>query len=163
MMDKLIQDGVVGIVTGIVTTVILYLAKMIWVEKLFPLLQESQYSGIKMDGKWFGIGKGKVEEEEWKTEMVLFLSQSALNLKGTYSLKHESQSINFELNFYVHGHIWEGYVILNFTPIDRRVTSYATSLLKISDGGKNLIGKIAYRDVKEDKVTAEGVWLHRAK
>jgi len=159
-MENLIEQGLLGIVTGVVTTAILFLAKSTWDAKLKPFLQELRYSGVKVDGKWEGYGSD--EEGSWRTEMFLFLTQSALYLAGTFVLKHRNPINQFEIHFKVSGHIWEGYLVLNFTPIDRRITSYATAMLKVSGGGVGLAGQLAYRDVNKEHVTAEPVSLGRS-
>lgn len=162
-MEKLLQDGVVGIVTGILTTVILFFARAVWDHKLRPFLEEIRYAGVKVDGKWSGSAKGTdAGGGEWSTELVLFLTQQALTMGGTLSLKHQSPDNSFELHFKVRGYLWEGYVILNFTPVDRRVTSYATTLLKIGGGGLNLNGQFVFRNVNEETVSAEPVFLVRS-
>jgi hypothetical protein len=161
-MEKLMQDGIVGIVTGILTTVVLFVIKTIWDTKLRPLLEELRYGGVKIDGKWEGHGKGKSDTGEWSTDMLVFLTQSAHSLGGTYVLKHQSPSNSFEIHFKIRGYIWEGYAILNFTPLDRRVTSSATALLKIAGGGINLTGQISYRNVNTEQVCSEPMTLSRA-
>jgi len=158
-MTALIQEGVLGIVTGILTTVVLFLAKVLWDAKLHPFLQELRYGGVKVDGKWQGSGADP--DNGSATDFIIFLTQSALQLSGTSSLKHHSPTNQYEIHFNVTGRIWEGYVILNFTPIDRRVTSYATAMFKIGGGGATLVGQIAYRDVFQEQVTAEPVVLSR--
>ena len=156
----MIEQGVIGIVTGILTAAILFLAKSIWDSKLKPFLQEIRYNGVKVDGKW--VGYGAAQDGSWRTEITLFLTQSALRLGGTFVFKHDRPDGIAELHFKVSGEIWEGYLILNFTPIDRRVTSYATAMLKISGGGVGLVGQLSYRDVNNELVTSEPVTLGRA-
>lgn len=158
-MAELLQDGVLGIVTGILTTVVLFLAKVLWDTKLRPFLQELRYSGVKIEGKW--AGQFVDDHGGIRTNFVLFLTQSALQLGGTSVLKHDSPDNNYEIHFNVVGRIWEGYVVVNFAPIDRRVTSYATAMLKITGGGVNLVGQIAFRDVFQEQVTAEPLHLGR--
>lgn len=158
-MEKLIQDGVLGIVTGIVTAGLLFLLKAIWDAKLRPFLNELRYQGVDIAGKW--VGRGADEKTSASSEFTLFLTQSAQSLAGTYRLKHQSPTNSFDLNFNVVGRIWEGYIILNLTPIDRRVTSYATSLLKIAGGGVTLEGQICFRNVNEERVVTEPLILAR--
>lgn len=158
-MVDLIQQGVLGIVTGILTTTILFICKIIWDTRLQPFLRELRYAGVKIDGKW--VGRGTDPQGLWTTEMLLLLKQSAFELTGTFNLKHQGVENKFEILFNVSGRIWEGYIILNLSPIDRRITSYATAMLKIDGGGVGLVGQIAYRDVFKEYVVSEPVSMGR--
>ena len=55
----------------------------------------------------------------------------------------------------------EGYITLNFTPKDKRVTSYATALLKLHDGGQTLVGSWLFRDVIKENVLQASMYLSR--
>ncbi|MET7490649.1 hypothetical protein, partial [Streptomyces sp. NPDC005538] len=53
-MDHLWSEGLLGIVTGILTTVILFTIKALWTGKVFPLIEAIRYRGLKIDGVWEG-------------------------------------------------------------------------------------------------------------
>lgn len=148
-MNTLVEQGVIGIVTGICTTVVLYLIKVIWSAKVVPFLVATRYQGVKIDGQWVGSGKNDDPEQGdiFETEFSLFLSQSAHQLSGSFLFKFKNEQKNFNLDFNVGGYMWGGYVTLNFTPKDKRITSYATALLKLHDGGQTLVGTWLFRDV----------------
>ena len=158
-MEKLIQDGIVGIITGIITSTVLFLIKSIWDSKIKPALREIRYQGVDISGTW--EGKAEDTTNNVSTQVSLYLTQSAQNLGGTFLLRHKSPSHDFEINFKVTGYIWEGYATLNLTPINRQITSYATSLLKIAGGGVSLDGQMCFRNVNEERVSAESLVLHR--
>lgn len=157
---SLFVDGAMGIFTGVLTALLLFAVKRFWVSDIYPFVERTRYSGVQIDGKWEGYGADA--EGGSSTEFVLLLKQSALALSGSAVLKHDSDRNSFELHFNVTGRIWEGYVILNFAPSDRRVTSYATGMLKISGGGSSLVGQLAFRNVFREEVTAEPVILAQA-
>jgi len=148
-MSTLLEQGVFGIVTGICTTALLYLLKVIWSAKIVPFLVATRYQGVKIDGQWVGSGKNNDPEngDVFETEVSLFLSQSAHELGGSFLFKFKNEVKDFNLDFNVSGYMWEGYVTLNFTPKDKRITSYATTLLKLHDGGQSLVGTWLFRDV----------------
>lgn len=148
-MEKLINDGLLGIVTGILTSAILYLLNVFWKSKVTPFLAATRYQGVKIEGTWVGFGENKDPDQGdiFRTEFSLFLTQSAHDLNGSFLFKFKNESKEFTIDFNVNGYMWEGYVTLNFTPKDRRITSYATSLLKLHDGGATLVGKWLFRDV----------------
>lgn len=160
-MCSLTVQAILGIVTGIVTAAILFLCKALWDSKFHPFLRELRYGGVRIDGKW--LGEGTDPDGDWNTELLLILNQSAFDLSGSFNLKHKSSKNSYELFFDVKGRIWEGYVVLNLTPVDRRITSFATAMFKIDGGGAGLVGQMVYRNVFAESVTAESVMLNREK
>ena len=160
-MTNLLEQGVLGIVTGILTTAILFLGKVSWSKKIRPMLHDMRYDGVRIEGAWQGTGEDK--DQGWRTEMSLFLEQTATQISGTFVVNHKSDSAAYEAPFRTTGYIRDGYVILNFTPVDRRITSYATALMKISGGGFELQGQMTFRDINADQVTSEHVHLARKK
>jgi hypothetical protein len=163
-MSTLIEQGVFGIVTGILTTVILFLIKILWTAKVVPFLVATRYQGVKVDGQWAGSGKSEDPDQGgiFETEFSLFLSQSAHQLGGSFLFKFKSPDKEFNLDFDVSGYMWEGYLTLNFTPKDKRITSYATTLLKLHDGGQSLIGTWLFRDVINEFVNQVPIVLVRS-
>ena len=153
-MSTLIEQGIIGIVIGILTTASLYLIKVIWTAKVVPFLSATRYSGVKIDGQWSGNDRNDNSEngDIYESESSLFLEQNAHSLSGAYMFKFKSENKEFSLNFDVNGYMWEGYITLNFTPKDKRITSYATTLLKLHDGGSSLIGTWLFRDVINESV-----------
>lgn len=149
-MENLIQNGFVGIITGILTTWIILAGKYFWQQKMTPYLQSMRYQGVQVDGSW--IGKSKDDEHE--SDSRLFLTQSAHQLAGSYVFSFKDANKDFTLDFQVTGYIWEGYLTLNFLPKDKRLTSYATALLKLHGGGTQLVGQMCFRNVEEENVTA---------
>lgn len=149
----MVSEGILGIVTGILTSAILYLSKLFFDTKITPYLREIRYQGVKIDGAW----SGKNEESESR----LFLEQSAHELTGSFTIKYKNETRESVLDFNVRGYMWEGYITLNFIPKDRRITSYATTLLKLHDGGHLLMGQWCFRNVQTENVEAWPMSLGR--
>lgn len=168
-MDTLFQQGIIGIVTGILTTVILFMIKVFWTGTVIPFFERIMYQGVVVNGQWSGyaevsakdIEEGKLEETPFKAEHSLFLNQNAHNLTGSLLFKFSSPTKEFVIDFNVNGYMWEGYLTLNFTPKDKRITSYATALLKLHNGGQTLVGKWLFRDVINENVTETSIYLVR--
>ena len=156
-MDKLLQDGLVGIVAGLLSTWLMLGSKFLWQSKVTPYLRAMRYQGVKVDGPWLGTSK----DEEHESDSRLFLSQSAHELSGSFMFTFKNKEKAFTLDFEVKGYMWEGYITLNFIPRDKRITSYATALLKLHGGGGLLVGQMCFRDVEEEKVTAIPMGLAR--
>ena len=165
----MLNEGLVGIVAGIITTWILFIGKGFWESKVVPYLQELRYQGVKIDGAWSGHTKvaDEVAKEEkeavegFESDTRLFLTQSAHKLIGSFTFTFKNSKKNFTLDFNVNGYMWEGYITLNFLPKDRRITSYGTALLKLHDGGLSLYGQWCFRDVEFEKVISIPMSLGR--
>lgn len=163
-MSTILEQGVIGIVTGICTTAVLFLIKSIWVTQVIPFIEARKYQGVNLEGQWVGSGKNEDPDKgnTYKTEFNLFLKQSAHHLSGSFLFKFKDPTKDVNLDFYVSGYMWEGYVTLNFTPKDKRVTSYATTLLKLHDGGSSLVGTWLFRDVIKEFVSQVPLVLVRS-
>lgn len=147
-MDHLIGEGLLGIVTGIVTTVLLFLMRAFWANTLAPALRALQYKGLKVDGTW----EGRAKDQMGQSESRLLLKQRAHALSGNFTFKFSGDDKEFTLDYDVTGAVWEGYVTLNFVPSDRRITSSATALLKIRGGGGVMGGTFSFRNADKDDV-----------
>jgi hypothetical protein len=163
-MSTILEQGVIGIVTGICTTAVLFLIKSLWVTKFIPFIEARKYQGVNVAGQWTGFGKNENPEDGdiYSTECNLFLNQNAHHLNGSFLFKFKNTEKDFNLDFNVNGYMWEGYVTLNFTPKDKRVTSYATTLLKLHGGGGTLIGTWLFRDVVNEFVNQVPLTLVRS-
>ena len=82
----------------------------------------------------------------------MFLAQRAHEIGGSFIFSFKNAQKEFTLDFVVKGYMWEGYITLNFIPRDKRVTSYATALLKHHGGGNHLVGQFCFRDVEAEEV-----------
>jgi len=156
-MDKLLQDGLVGIITGILTTWLILTGKFLWQYKVTPYLRAIRYQGVEVDGSWIGTS----QDDEHQSESRLFLEQSAHELSGSFIFTFKNSDKDFSLDLEVKGYLWEGYITLNFLPKDKRITSYATSLLKLHGGGGLLLGQMCFRNVDEENVTVIPMVLAR--
>jgi hypothetical protein len=175
-MDELVNQGVLGVVTGILTTVVLFILKVLWDSKVYPFLKKMRYQGVEVGGSWTGgveitqeqldrsteqQGEHPIQGPAFKSEYSLFLNQNAHTLTGSFLFKFKNDRKDFTLDFNVLGYMWEGYITLNFTPKDKRLTSYGTCLLKLSDGGWVLSGNWLFRNVDTECVTDSPLYLYR--
>lgn len=153
-MGTLVEQGIIGIVTGILTTAALFLMKVYWSNSVKPFLEATRYQGVKIDGYWFGSSANENSEqgEIYSNEARLALRQNAHALEGEFFFKFSNLHKSFAIEYSVKGYMWEGYITLNFTPKDKRLTSYGTALLKLHDGGHLLVGKWIFRNVETEFV-----------
>lgn len=153
----MMAESILGIVTGILTTWILYVGKVIFDTKVTPYLHETRYQGVRIEGAW----SGKYKNDDEDSDSRLFLNQSAHELTGTFTIRHKDKNREITIDFNVRGYMWEGYITLNLIPKDRRITSYATTLLKLHDGGNLLVGQWCFRNVLKEQVESAQMSLSR--
>lgn len=158
-MSSLWGEAVLGMVVGIVTAAVLFVIKKFWDQVIDPAIKARLYRGVDISGQWYG--DDETDELSRTTELTCVLTQQAHEVAGTFRIQYMTAEKSFDLSFAVTGYIWEGYVTINLRPSDRKVTSYATCLLKISDGGVALVGRTAYRNVITDNVDSLVVVLLR--
>jgi hypothetical protein len=150
---------ILGVFAGVVTSFLLYMAKLVWDSTLHPLWKESRYSGVDISGTWYGYEE--FPEPASSNEHFLTLDQSADSVSGIYQLISKSENNSFDLSFKVSGHIWEGYVTFTMKPVSRAVTSVAAGLVKIAGGGGALAGQVALRNVNSENVSSAGLFVMR--
>lgn len=158
-MNNLLTQSALGIFVGVLSAFFVSLLKWGWLNIVSPRLQEMKYRGVDVAGKWRGSEVS--DDGEFSSEVELAIQQSAHSLSGLLHLKFKSPGHSYELLFTADGLIWEGYANLRFSPVDRRVTSSAVALLKVSGGGTGLVGQFAYRNVNDERVDAFPLSLAR--
>lgn len=117
-----------GVVSGVITAMLLWLASRFVENSLLPWLKEVRYDGVDVAGEW---KESKRDAAGWTTENVLTLEQTALDLSGIMITRVRSPGNSFDLQMRVTGRLWEGYITLSLMPVDRTITSVATALLKL--------------------------------
>ncbi len=191
MGENMVDGIVIGVVAGIITSWVIYFGKYLWDTKFKPYWEELRYQGVIVSGVWTGKADWKepaqganipqnagvqtnsaaqppapvqpnpADKPDSHSEWRLYLEKSAHNLKGSFSIKFNSPHQKYSLDFKVTGYMWEGYLTLNCLPVDRRITSYATMLMKLHAGGGTLIGQICLRSVQDETVAAVPLGLDR--
>ncbi len=154
-----LQAVVIGIVTGILTTVLLFFVKQFIQKIAIPWYQELIYQGVDLNGTW----KNEYGGEEKRNKFKLILDQSAHKLKGSLLLTQIEKGKESSGEFSVEGYLWEGYATLNFRPKNRKTLSYAAALLKVCKGGMALQGYLSFRDLgqKDEEVVSWELKLQR--
>ncbi len=162
-MSTLLDQGIFGIVTGILTTAILFVIRNLWITRIVPFITATRYQGVQIDGQWYGASDNQDPEKGavFSNEAKLYIEQKAHELTGLFIFTFKDETKDATVEFKVTGYIWEGYVTLNFTPKDRRVTSYGTALLKLHDGGGLLLGNWLFRNVETEFVSESTLSLGR--
>lgn len=148
-----------GVFSGVVTALLILLAKAFFQTYITPYYRSIRYSGVDVSGGW--LGENVDDDRKTTVKVRLFISQNAHDLGGAMVLEYRSPEKAYILDFLVSGYIWEGYLTLNFKPKDKRILSYAVGFLRIAGGGEALEGYWCFRDVTVEKPMVEGITLIR--
>ncbi len=141
---------VIGIVTGILTTVVLWGIKALWIHKLRPEAEKVLYTGLQVDGPWHS----QVVAEESATQFTLNLKQSAGKITGRGRIRLMAHSNDFDATVFLSGELWEGYVAFILRPEDRRSTAIMTALLRVTEAGAAFQGYLSIRDKTSGDVSS---------
>lgn len=167
-----------GVLAGVVTSFLLFVLGLVFRGIVIPWYQALIFEGIDLEGLW-----GSTKNVSGATyDYTLILHQKAHRVSGSMRiLKRSSQPAtpsgysgtgddeqefkvqgSYDQEFKVEGSTWEGYVTLSMKSDDRKSLSFATSLLRVSNRGRYLIGHMSYRADRTDQVESEAVeWARR--
>lgn len=158
---NIVETIIIGVITGILTTVIIFLASKLITLWLIPRYQEWRYQGADVAGTWIA-DFGDQNDTSVRTKYSLNLVQRAHKLSGALHFEFENSQKNFTSDFHVEGEYWEGYFTITFKSIDRKLFSRATMVMKLIDGGGAMSGHFSFRDVVNDSVSTVPLVLTRS-
>lgn len=142
------SEVVLGVVTGVLTSGLLWTVKALWTKSIEPYLTKVRYKGLDVAGQWTAIDLN----ETAAIRFSMNLKQSAHTLRGTCMMELYSTDNEFKVMLDVTGDLWEGYISLTLKPEDRKISSYSVALLKVAGGGVALVGGHLFRNVNDEKV-----------
>lgn len=140
----------IGVISGVITAVLLALANKIFWKSFVPWFQEVRYQGADVSGTWIHDFESSVPEEKLQTKFSLSLQQSAHTLQGSLHFEFKNDIRNFAIDFEVSGEYWEGYFMLTCKSKDRKKFSRASMLMKLVQGGSGMQGHFTFRNVIQD-------------
>ncbi len=142
------SEVVLGVVTGVLTSGLLWTMKALWTRSIEPYLSKVRYKGLDVSGPWTAIDLNESNAIRFSMD----LKQSAHALSGTCMMELYSTDNEFKVMLDVTGDLWEGYISLTLKPEDRKISSYSVALLKVAGGGVALVGGHLFRNVNDEKV-----------
>ena len=155
-----IETIVLGVVSGILTTSVLYLIGLVFKNHIIPWYQGVTYKGVDINGTWVA----NLEVDNIKAKLEMTIRQRAHFLRGDTTLiqgkdlNKPSSIVNMEMK----GGVWEGFVTLNMQSKDRSRLSYSTSLLQVVNGGAALKGSYVWRSIRSDEISSQDItWTRK--
>ncbi|MBU9837375.1 hypothetical protein J1786_21500 [Rahnella sp. L72c] len=155
------NEIVIGAVSGVGTSAILFVMKVMLDKIFIPKFQEYAYQGAIVSGRWVqSITEDDPDDPEVKHhfQVSLNLEQTGHNLKGFFDINSNGNVMNYA----VIGKYVDGYMQLICTAKGPGVSSYCSILLKHISAGARLHGVMAYRSGISDDVGSMIVSLDKA-
>lgn len=132
-MSSLTSNIVIGILTGIITTAILYLISRMFMDWVMPWYRSVKYTGIDISGVW----ETKQDFDSSTEYSLLNLRQKADKLDGlwTISITQNGSDENEIKTFSIKGTIEDRFALLTSKNTDQRQIGLGTMLLEAVGNG----------------------------
>ena len=148
-----------GVITGILTSFIIFLLIQIFNKIIVPWYQLTIYRGLSVAGVW----EEKHQYKSYSDISKLSISQNSQMIKCLMTVvKTENDSGEVEIkNFNLKGSFHDGHIILSGNNVDSKYRGHVTYLLKIANGGKSLAGVMSWVDSGSDRIHSSETVLTR--
>lgn len=159
--DSLTSNIIIGILTGILTTALLYLISRMFIDWVLPWYRSVKYTGIDVSGVW----ETKQEFDSSKEYSLLNLSQKADKLTGlwTISITQNGSDENEIKTFDVEGTIEDRFALLTSKNTDKRQIGIGTMLIEAVGNGFELNGCETWYSVDNKEIKADKISFSRKK
>jgi len=149
----LLSNLTIGIISGLISTVLIWLIVIVFKNLINPRIKELLYRGIDLEGEWHAesfitkeINNGGIiqKKKEKVRELTLTINQNAYQLKGDIIIKNifdNGQEDKFSFYKY-NGFIKDNYIILTYLPKSKKCIGLGSLLLIVKEGGMNLKGDL---------------------
>ena len=128
------QTIFVGVFSGVLTAVVLYLIGKLFKHSFLPWYQQKNYQGVNVSGKWHWCIEGQ-------QKIQLELRQFARNLSGTYTVFFSAEQPGGSIHTYkVTGEITDRFVQLSLKNNDETKLGAMVYLLEVVGDGSELKG-----------------------
>lgn len=149
-----------GVVSGILTSIIVWLCIQFFQKVVIPWYQNSVYRGIDIAGNWISkfTFRGGVEVDQ-----TIELKQKGHKLSGAFTSRHKVPSKGDEtVTLTLRGEIFDNYVDIEYQNNDKRFIGRGSMLLKVKDGGAKLVGSLVAIDrFTAEIITSEVIWTRQ--
>ena len=144
MTDQIAVGVIIGIVSGLVTTLLIWLITVVWSSQLVPWYEKRVYKGIQIHGSW-NLEVAVDVDDPWTHWETLTLAQNAHRISGTVALTPRIDADQTPSSLTVNGEISDRVVSLALqSPLSDRL-SYSVMLLEVVGNGTQMRRRIGSR------------------
>ena len=143
-MTQNILSIFIGVLSGILTSIIIWLIVRTFRKIIIPWYQENIYRGIDISGEWKSHQEyaGKV-----KVDQIIQIKQKGHRIKGTLVSRNHMPSQGEDVSsFIISGEIFDNYVDIEYKVENKKLIGRGSHLLRVVDGGKNMKGGLVAID-----------------
>ena len=156
MADQIALALTLGIVSGLLTTFLIWLLTVIWRSKIVPWYEARVYQGIHIQGAW-SLEHDKDAEDPWAHSESLTLVQTAHRISGAATLSSLEDPERPPSSLTVDGGISDRIVSLSLnSPLKDRL-SYSVLLLEVVGDGTILSGEVSFYNVESSQIESSSV------
>jgi len=151
----------IGVLSGIVTALLIFSASWIFKNGIAPWYQRLIYKGVDISGDWIFIEPiSDNSQRTWR----MSLNQSAHKVYGDLSIiRKYPDGKELISNLTLRGELWEGFLNAALRSKSRKRLSFAAALLKVTGGGETISGQYILRNLQNDEIMSrETVFVRNA-
>ena len=152
-MEYLSSNLFVGVISGLVTTLIVFTGVWFWKNVVLKWAANSIYKGVRIEGSWTleekldGNGESIYSQNE-----TLEIEQNASGITGRLMLEYEDNGKKHTRSLQLLGSVRDRFVIFTCTPSTKRNLGYVSFLGEISGDGTLICGSSVYFDTASNKI-----------
>ena len=148
----MIDNLVIGIVSGLVTGILIWLFRSVWIKILSPMLEDFLYSGVRIDGRW----NAKLEDVVSTHKEEIIIKQWGNRINGTIKCIEGQDQGN---NYIFEGNFKNLILTATYESTNKYATDRGTFTVKMEDNGKTLKGHTVYLgDTDGELSDAKYIW-----
>ncbi len=160
---ELASNILLGVVSGLVTAITIYLFSVVWKKQIVPWYEQRVYKGVTLQGTWALVDTQKTEptDRRWTQIETFDISQTAQHISGTLTLSPKESVQGNVVALTVTGEITDRFVTMLMKSPSQNRLAYGVLLGQVVGDGNRIEGQTAYYDVEENVIAAAKVIYQR--
>ncbi len=139
----------VGVVSGVLSAVIVWLFSTFRNEAILPWYQRLVYRGVLVDGAW----KGERKDNNTVYGFDLHLKQDGHAITGTFTAENQrGEGTHTTKSFRLDGEITDSCVLLRYSPSDQHTYGSGAFLFQVFEAGRVLKGGMLYFQTRSGQI-----------
>ena len=145
-IDSTTKSILVGIISGVSASFILLILKNLWINTLFPVIENAIYKDLKIEGKWYGI----YTNTSYLRQDIIEIKRKGHNIEGTLTCISEYDKGEI---YVIKGSFKNLILSLTYETQDKCKTDRGSLTLMAKNNGCLFRGKIALYENNSDAIT----------
>ena len=156
------REVIVGIVRGILTTLVMWLGVTVFSDLFLPWYHENAYKGLDLSGKWH-ISLGNNGSASNHLEVIADLKQVTDRVSGVLVVVFKDDPAKGTRTYTLNGFRRDQFLALTIEKISRKQVGIGTSLVETTNVGNSLIGYLCAYDASASQIRCDSCeWIRVA-